>query len=144
MVVHRYVAQIGTDLNPVRGGHSDLCPLTRDARDARRSCRVRTTNRRGGPRLGVGKGELSLCRNAVSWFCGPRLHSRSRLTKDTNEHVQTTIAFSSPETRGSPWPTQGVDSKTQNGPKEGDALGFGKERGLPDHREADGLADPIL
>lgn len=143
MVVHRYAAQKGMDSESVRGGHPDLCPLTRDARIALRSRRVRVTNRRGGPRLGVGKGELSLCRNAVPWFRGPRLHSRSRLTQEKHEHY-IIAASSSPEALGLPWPTQGVGSKIQSGPEEGGALGFGKERGLAGHRENHGVADPIL
>ena len=130
MAVKPHVTDLGTNLAFVRGGACGLYPIrTCVGGSVRRPTAARTTNRRVWQHLGVGDGELSLCRKAVPSVCGNQLQSRSWKPKAVYENNSIANAATVRWTLGLSWPTQGVDSETQEAAHQSRSLGFGEARG---------------
>jgi len=133
MAEEPHVTQQGTGLMLVRGGACDLYPnrtLVVGSRHHRRICAARTTNRRDRQSLGVGCGELRLCRNAVPVVCGNQPQLRGWKRKAWYEIKCKKGAKALCPTLSLSWATQGVDANGSIDARKGDTLGLGQKSGI--------------
>jgi hypothetical protein len=137
-----HVTNPGAGTVPARGGACGLYPnrtcvggWRRRVTRHRTITAARATNRRDRQSLGVGDGELSLCRDAVPFVRGNQSQFRDWERKVIHENSEQKETEAYGPTFALPWATQGVDSQEATETPRSGTLALGQKVSIRERRE---------